>query len=221
MAALIASFIFVFLAEMADKTQLLVMAFASRYSASKVLIAVFLAAILNFSLAVAAGYFLTVVIPMHIISFVAGLSFIVFGLWAMRAEKPEKDGKINSRFGPILTVAIAFFIAEMGDKTQLATMSLAVQYREPVSVLLGATLGIVIADALGIIVGLVLRRHLPERVIRFSSAAIFILFGFLSMYKVMQVRFDPIQILLVLSITAVLTALAASCILQGRLSNQR
>lgn len=207
MAAFIASLLFVFLAEMADKTQLLVIAFASRYSAAKVLIAVFLATLLNLSLAVAAGHFLTVLIPMHIISFIAGLSFIIFGLWTLRGDKAEKDSVKKSRLGPIFTVATAFFIAEMGDKTQLATISLAIQYQSMVNVLLGATLGMLIADAIGILAGLVLRKHLPERKIKFISASIFIFFGFFSVYKVMYSRLEPIGIVLALSLLAVGTAL--------------
>jgi len=207
MAAFITSLLFVFLAEMADKTQLLVIAFASRYSAAKVLIAVFLATLLNLSLAVAAGHFLTVLIPMHIISFIAGLSFIIFGLWTLRGDKAEKDSVKKSRLGPIFTVAIAFFIAEMGDKTQLATISLAIQYQSMVNVLLGATLGMLIADAIGILAGLVLRKHLPERKIKFISASIFIFFGFFSVYKVMYSRLEPIGIVLALSLLAVGTAL--------------
>ncbi len=214
MGPFVASLVFVFLAEMADKTQLLVMAFASRYSAVKVLIAVFFATLLNLSLAVAAGHFLTVVVPMHIISFVAGVSFIIFGLWTIRGDKPEEDGKRKSRFGPILTVAIAFFIAEMGDKTQLATISLAIQYRDTINVLLGATLGMVIADAIGIMVGLVLRKHIPQRLMKFISASIFILFGFISVYKIMHTRFDLIHTVLVLSLLGVGTALAVKYILR-------
>ncbi|TBR17428.1 TMEM165/GDT1 family protein, partial [bacterium] len=124
MTAFIASLIFVVLAEMGDKTQLLAMAFATRYSAHKVLIAVFLATLVNHALAVVFGHFLTVIIPMDIISFIAALSFIIFGLWTIRGDKLEGEDKKKSRFGPVLTVGIAFFLAEMGDKTQLATVSL-------------------------------------------------------------------------------------------------
>src|SRR3989338_5625205 len=142
---------FVVLAEMGDKTQPLAMAFAARYSASKVLLAVFIATLANHALAVAAGRFLTKVIPMDIISFAAALSFIIFGLWTIRGDKLEGHDKKESRFGPVATVAIAFFLAEMGDKTQLATISLAVKYQSVISVLMGTTLGMVIADAIGII----------------------------------------------------------------------
>lgn len=177
MAAFIASLMFIVLAEMGDKTQLLAMAFATRYSAQKVLIAVFLATLLNHSLAVAVGHFLTIVIPMEIISFIAALSFIFFGLWTLRGDKLGGEDKKENRFGPIVTVGIAFFLAEMGDKTQLATISLAVEYQNMFNVLIGTTLGMVIADAFGIIVGVVLKKHIPEKIIKWVSAGIFILYG--------------------------------------------
>jgi len=190
MTAFVASFIFVVMAEMGDKTQLLAMAFATRYSAYKVLLAVFLATSVNHALAVATGRFLTTVIPMDIISFVAAFSFIIFGLWTIRGDKLEDEYKKESRFGPIVTVGIAFFLAEMGDKTQLATMSLAVKYQSMINVLMGTTFGMIVADAIGIIVGIVMHKHIPERIIKWVSAGIFILFGLAGIYKILSVRPD-------------------------------
>ncbi|MCK9595082.1 MAG: TMEM165/GDT1 family protein [Candidatus Omnitrophica bacterium] len=186
MAAFIASFIFVVLAEMGDKTQLLAMAFASRYSARKVLIAVFLATVINHGLAVVVGHFLSVALPMKLISFVASLSFIGFGIWTLRGDKLNGEDKKESRFGPVLTVGIAFFLAEMGDKTQLATVALAVEYKNMINVLMGTTLGMVVADAIGIIAGTVMRKHVPEKIIKWVSAAIFILFGIAGMIKAVR-----------------------------------
>lgn len=188
MQAFIASFLFVALAEMGDKTQLLAMAFAMKYSAYQVLTAVFVATLLNHTLAVLAGHFLTVIIPLHIISFIAALSFIIFGLWTLRGDRLAGEEDRKERFGPIATVAIAFFLVEMGDKTQLATISLAVEYRNMLHVLLGTTLAMVAADAIGIIVGVVMRKHIPEKTIKWASAVIFILFGLHGIYKVLAGR---------------------------------
>ncbi len=202
MTAFIASFIFVLLAEMGDKTQLLAMAFATRFSPYKVLIAVFLATFLNHSLAVLTGHFLTVVVPMEIISLAAALSFIIFGLWTLRGDHLEGEDKKESKFGPILTVGIAFFLAEMGDKTQLATISLAIEYRNMLSVLMGTTLAMVVSDAIGIIVGVVLRKHIPEKTIKWFSAVIFIIFGLVGTYNVLSVKiglFYTFSILILLS----------------------
>ncbi|HSB80049.1 MAG TPA: TMEM165/GDT1 family protein [Candidatus Methylomirabilis sp.] len=179
MTAFVASLLFVTLAEMGDKTQLLAMAFATRFPAPTVLAAVFVATLLNHSLAVAAGRLLTTVIPLEAISLVAALSFILFGLWTIRGDSLEGEDQRRSAFGPFLTVAIAFFLAEIGDKTQLATISLAVKYETPLAVLLGTTAGMVVADSIGIILGIVLGKRLPDKLIRLLSAGVFIGFGFL------------------------------------------
>ena len=216
MTAFIASFIFVVLAEMGDKTQLLAMAFATRYSAYKVLLAVFLATLVNHALAVVTGRFLTTVIPMDIISFVAAFSFIVFGLWTIRGDKLEGEDKKESRFGPIVTVGIAFFLAEMGDKTQLATISLAVKYQSMINVLMGTTLGMIVADAIGIIVGIVMRKHIPERIIKWVSAGIFILFGLIGVYKILSARIDTKYVLFILLFLAACSACGAYYLSKAR-----
>ncbi|MCX5754267.1 MAG: TMEM165/GDT1 family protein [Candidatus Krumholzibacteria bacterium] len=209
MTAFLASLMFVVLAEMGDKTQLLAMAFATRYRSHKVLIAVFLATLANHSLAVAAGHFLSVVIPMDIISLVAAVSFVVFGLWTVRGDALEGEEKKESRFGPIVTVGIAFFLAEMGDKTQLATISLAVEYRNMLNVLMGTTLGMVIADTVGIVVGVVLCKHIPGRIIKWVSAGAFVLFGFVGVYRILSGRIGTISTLLVLCAMGLCTVWAA------------
>jgi putative Ca2+/H+ antiporter (TMEM165/GDT1 family) len=178
MDAFLASLALVTLAEMGDKTQLLAMAFATRFPARTVLLAVFLATFLNHALAVAAGRLLTTFVPLEMISLLAALSFILFGLWTLRGDTLQGEDKRFSGFGPLLTVAIAFFLAELGDKTQLATISLAVRYANPLGVLLGTTAGMIVADSIGIIIGIVLGKRLPEELIRWISAGIFIFFGF-------------------------------------------
>ncbi|MDD5166494.1 MAG: TMEM165/GDT1 family protein [Candidatus Omnitrophica bacterium] len=188
MIAFAASFMLVVLAEMGDKTQLLAMAFAMKYSTYKVLLAIFLATLLSNALAVTAGHFLTVVIPIDIISFVASLSFIIFGIWIIRGDGLEKQDKKESKFGPILTVGTAFFIAEMGDKTQLATISLAVKYQNILGVLMGTTLAMVVADAIGIIFGRAIHKRVSEEKIKWVAAAIFILFGIIGIYGVLSTR---------------------------------
>ena len=111
MTAFWASFIFVVLAEMGDKTQLLAMAFATRYTAAVVLSGVLAATALNHALAVAVGNYLTVFLPLQYIQFAAAVSFILFGLWTIRGDHLEGEDKRFS-FSPFWTVAIAFFFAE-------------------------------------------------------------------------------------------------------------
>lgn len=174
------------LAEMGDKTQLLAMAFATKYKASKVLIGVFIATILNHACAVAVGNLITRISSVQVwIQAIASLSFILFGLWTIRGDKLDGEENKKTRFGAVMTVAIAFFIAELGDKTQLATIALATKFpSNPIGILMGTTTGMLIADAIGIVVGVVMCKRIPERTIKLVSAGVFILFGFIGSFQV-------------------------------------
>lgn len=183
MEAFLTALFLVTIAEMGDKTQLLAMAFATKFKARKVLTGVFIATILNHALAVALGELLTTKIPISYIQITASISFIGFGLWTLRGDKLEGEDKKKTRFGPIGTVSIAFFIAELGDKTQLATIALAAKYHSPVYILMGTTIGMLVADALGIWLGVLMGKKIPEKVVKAVSAGIFILFGVLGLYS--------------------------------------
>jgi putative Ca2+/H+ antiporter (TMEM165/GDT1 family) len=180
------------LAEMGDKTQLLAMAFATRYRATYVLIGVFIATVLNHALAVVAGTLLANIPGGDTwVQSLAAMSFIFFGLWTIRGDTLDGEDKKVSRYGPIVTVGIAFFIAEMGDKTQVTTISLAATYaKHPGDVLLGTTTGMLIADAIGIVIGVVMHKHIPEATVKLVSAAMFILFGFWKTWEVLTGKFS-------------------------------
>jgi putative Ca2+/H+ antiporter (TMEM165/GDT1 family) len=180
--AFLTSLAFVVLAEMGDKTQLLAMAFASRIRWQTVMWGVFVATAANHLLAVLVGNYLTHLIPMVYIKIAAALSFIIFGLWTIRGDKLEDEDK-KYNFSPFWTVAIAFFLAEMGDKTQLATIALAADFGTIVPVWAGTTAGMLIADAIGIIVGIVLHKKLPEKQVKWFAAITFILFGVWGLYE--------------------------------------
>lgn len=203
----------VVLAEMGDKTQLLAMAFATKYKASKVMLGVFIATIFNHALAVAVGNYITRFQSAETwIQGIASLSFIFFGLWTIRGDKLEGEENRTSQYGAVATVAIAFFIAEMGDKTQLATIALATKFPEnPLWLLVGTTTGMMIADAIGIIVGIVMCKRIPERTIKLVSAAAFIFFGFIGSYQVASEKLQLEANLIVLGLTgiAVLTGAIA------------
>lgn len=174
--------VMVVLAEMGDKTQLLAMAMATRFRASSVLWGVLIATLLNHALAVALGTYLGASFDLAGVQSVAAASFILFGLWTIRGDHLEGEEKRKAVFGPVVTVTIAFFIAEMGDKTQLATVALAARYNSPVATLLGTTTGMLIADAIGIYVGVVAGKRIPERLIKWFSALVFIGFGYAGLY---------------------------------------
>ena len=215
----------VVLAEMGDKTQLLAMAFATKYKAWKVMIGVFIATVLNHALAVALGSYITQFSGLSTwISAAAYLSFIFFGLWTIRGDCLEGEENRKTRFGVIITVAIAFFIAELGDKTQLATIALAAQYpQSSVPVLMGTTTGMLIADAIGIVIGVVLHKRLPERLVKFVSAGAFIVFGFIGGYNVLTEKFAlklP-ETLLILVALAIVTAAFALKLVKKELSQPK
>ena len=185
----------VVLAEMGDKTQLLAMAFAARFRWQAVLWAVFAATLVNHLMAVALGNVITQFLPIAWIKLAAGASFIAFALWTLRGDHLEGEEQRQGR-SPFWTVAVAFFLAEMGDKTQLMTIALAaeeavkvggigwlVKAREIVPVWMGTTCGMLIADSIGIVIGIVLHKHIPERVVKWVAACCFAGFGLLGLHE--------------------------------------
>lgn len=172
------SFFLIFVAEMGDKTQLVALAFATRYGPFLVLGGILLATLVVLLASVVVGEVLGLALPDFWLALAAGLAFIFFGLWTLRGDSLE-DGETSRfrRFGPFLTVAGTFFLAELGDKSMLATITLAAHYQSLVPVWLGATLGMVAANALAIVVGTVLGRRLPVTAIKYGAAAIFIITG--------------------------------------------
>jgi putative Ca2+/H+ antiporter (TMEM165/GDT1 family)/putative Mn2+ efflux pump MntP len=201
---------------MGDKTQLLAMAFATRFPARTVLAAVFTATLLNHAMAVAAGQLLSTVIPVDVIAFVAAFSFILFGLWTIRGDTLEGEDQRKNAHGPFLTVGIAFFLAEIGDKTQLATISLAVEYGDALAVLLGTTTGMVVADGIGIALGATLGKRLPDALIRLVSAGVFVGFGLFGVGTELRHWLPPTAAGAIVLGTAVVTLLAAHALFLAR-----
>jgi putative Ca2+/H+ antiporter (TMEM165/GDT1 family) len=208
LAVFTAAFLLIVLAEMGDKTQFVAMSFATKYNPYKVLFAIFLATVANFAIVVVIGQLLTNVVPLDVISVFASISFIGFGFWMLREEKVKSENMKASRFGVVGTVGIAFFIAEFGDKTQLATLSLAAQYQNPVSVLIGATLAMIVADGIGIVIGVVLGKHIPQRILEWVSAVIFVLFGLIGLYEVLSIKIGLTYTAYILLLLAAFSALA-------------
>ncbi|GFP76611.1 TMEM165/GDT1 family protein [Clostridium fungisolvens] len=205
MASFIKALLLVVVAEMGDKTQLLAMAMASKYKAKQVLLGVLVATILNHALAVAVGSYLSTMIPMNVVKIVAAVSFLVFGLWTIRGDKLEDEENKKVKFGPIVTVAIAFFLAEMGDKTQLMTITIAAENTQPLFILMGTTVGMLIADGIGILGGAWMCRHIPEVYIKWVAGIVFMFFGTLTLYNsVSNSLLTPLYISLFLGILGVL-----------------
>ncbi|MCJ7709742.1 MAG: TMEM165/GDT1 family protein [Chloroflexi bacterium] len=179
MDAFLLSFGVIFLAELGDKSQLMAMAFAKRYRAWTVLLAVTVATLLVHAGSVLVGAAFALAFPTSLIQVVAGIAFFVFAAWTLRGDElGESDEGRARRTGrwALLTIGTAFFLAELGDKTMLATITLATT-EEPIGTWLGSTAGMVAADALAIAVGAILGTRLPERAVKVLAAATFVLFG--------------------------------------------
>jgi Ca2+/H+ antiporter, TMEM165/GDT1 family len=181
---LLKAFLFIFMAEMGDKTQILAMTFATQYRTSKVLAGVFIGSTLNHGLAVILGVYLSSLININVIQLIAAGAFIGFSLWTLKKDDNEdgEEGKKNT-FGPVATVAMAFFIGELGDKTQLTAVTLATDARFPLFILMGTVAGMIATSAMGIFVGSRLGKKIPEHAIKFGAAAIFMFFGVLKLFE--------------------------------------
>lgn len=204
-AAFLIAFVLVGLAELGDKSQLLLLGFAARHRPVKVIIGAAIAIFTLQAIGVLAGGLIGAYLPHTIIAVVAGLLFIGFGVvtWRAREGDSEEGTTRPGRFGPVLTVAAALFIAELGDKTQVMTMTIAADpaastralgalgtgLAAPVAgafstgfgVWLGSSLGFLAADMVAIVAGALLGARLPERTISRVSAVVFIAFGLITL----------------------------------------
>jgi putative Ca2+/H+ antiporter (TMEM165/GDT1 family) len=178
--AFLLSFGVIFLAELGDKSQLMALAFATRFPAIPVLIAITIATLIVHLASVALGATVALALPTNVIAIVAGLAFLVFAGWTLRGDRldegDEEKARRDARRSVIVTVGTAFFLAELGDKTMLATITLATNHGA-LGTWLGSTAGMVAADAIAIAVGKVLGTRLPERAIRIGAAVAFVVFG--------------------------------------------
>lgn len=177
MEAIINSFLLVAAAEMGDKTQLLAFVLATRFrKPGAVLAGIFVATLLNHLLATLFGSWIAATVPANYIKWILSATFIGFAIWVLIPDKDEGATK-NSRHGAFITTLILFFIAEMGDKTQLSTVALAVQYKSMGLVTLGSTMGMMFSDSLAVIFGEKLTQRISMDWVRRAAALLFFLFG--------------------------------------------
>lgn len=178
---MIRAFIIITIAEMGDKTQLLAMTFATKYNTKKVLIGVGIGSMLNHGLAILFGTILARYIDLNYLQILGGAMFLIFGLWGLRTDDGDED-EVKEKYGPVLTVALAFFIGELGDKTQLAAMTISTYANFATFVLAGTVLGMVFTSSIGIFVGVKIGDRVPEIYIKLLSSIIFLIFGFTKLY---------------------------------------
>ena len=204
--AFLISFVLVGLAELGDKSQLLLLGFAARYRPFKVVLGAAIAIAILQAVSVGLGQAVGALLPERLVAFVAGALFVGFGIvtWrgASSAEEDEEGGRTLA-LGPVLTVAAALLLAELGDKTQLMTVSIAADPAAALRTLgaiaegitapaagalstafgvwLGSSVGFLLADAIAIVVGAVLGAKLPKQTIARFSGVIFVLFGLITL----------------------------------------
>ena len=184
MEAFFVSTAIVALAEMGDKTQLLSLVLAARFRKPwPIVLGILVATLANHALAGAVGAWVTTVLGPQALRWVLGLSFIAMAVWMLIPDKLDDDGEGKGvRLGVFGTTVVAFFIAEMGDKTQIATVMLAAQYNAYLWVVAGTTLGMMIANAPVVWLGDRLVKKVPIRLVHIISAVIFLVLGLLALF---------------------------------------
>lgn len=186
MEVVVSSFLLVAASEMGDKTQLLAFSLATRFRKPWVVMAgILMATLANHTLASSVGSWISTHVPARVMAAVLAVTFIAFGLWTLKPDTLEESGK-PPRFGAFLTTTILFFLAEMGDKTQLATLAVAARYQSVVLVTIGTTLGMLVSDGLAVFLGEKLAGRVQMKWLRWFAAALFFLFGAVSLWSAVR-----------------------------------
>lgn len=183
MEALLISTGVVALAEIGDKTQLLAFILAARFKKPLPIIAgILCATLINHGLAGALGAWITSVVNPDVMRWILGLSFIGMAIWTMIPDKiEEEETQVAKRFGVFTATLVTFFLAEMGDKTQLATVALAAHYGAPLMVVAGTTLGMLLADVPAVFVGNKFAEKIPMNLVHSIAAGVFAIIGLLTL----------------------------------------
>ena len=168
------------LAEIGDKTQLLALVLATRYRRPvPIILGILVATLVNHAIAGAVGAWLAALIGPVAMRWILGLSFIAMAIWTLIPDKYEEQTAKPPRFGIFGATVIAFFLLEMGDKTQIATIALAARYPSLAAVVAGTTLGMLLANVPAVLLGDVAARKLPLRLVHGIAAAVFFVLGVL------------------------------------------
>jgi putative Ca2+/H+ antiporter (TMEM165/GDT1 family) len=184
--ALLSSLGMVAFAEMGDKTQLLSFVLAARFRGQQwpIIAGIFIATIVNHALAALAGDWVAMKVSPDVLRWVLGLAFLAFAAWALVPDTLDEANEKNNKHGAFLTTLVMFFLAEMGDKTQLATVALGAQFGNLLAVTTGTTLGMMAANVPAVLLGESLAKRFPLSKMRFVAAALFAIFGALILLKV-------------------------------------
>ncbi|KKO65749.1 hypothetical protein VM94_00563 [Janthinobacterium sp. KBS0711] len=166
------------LAEIGDKTQLLAFLLAAKFRKPlPIVLAIFVATIANHAFAAAVGAWITSMLGPDVLRWVLGVSFLAMAAWTLIPDKLDEDETKLAKYGVFLTTLIAFFMAEMGDKTQVATVALAARYHDIVSVVLGTTFGMMLANVPAVYLGDRIANRVSLRLVHGIAALVFAVLG--------------------------------------------
>lgn len=166
------------LAEIGDKTQLLAFLLAAKFRKPlPIVLAILVATIANHAFAAAVGAWITSMLGPDVLRWVLGVSFLAMAAWTLIPDKLDEDETKLARYGVFLTTLIAFFMAEMGDKTQVATVALAARYHDIVSVVLGTTFGMMLANVPAVYLGDKIANRVSLRLVHGIAALVFAVLG--------------------------------------------
>jgi len=166
------------LAEIGDKTQLLALVLAAKFRKPvPIILGILIATLVNHALAGAAGAWISAIVGPTAMRWILGLSFVAMAVWTLIPDKYEDEPDTAPRFGVFATTLMAFFLVEMGDKTQIATVALAAKYSSLMGVVAGTTCGMMLANVPAVLLGDVAARKLPMRLVHGIAAAIFLVLG--------------------------------------------
>ena len=171
------SFLLISLTEMGDKTQLLAFVLATRFKKPWTIFAgIFVATVLNHLLAASFGVYISNIVSPLILKRILASIFLIFAVWILI---PDKDDGLSEtrKWGAFLTTVVTFFLAEMGDKTQIATVTLAAKYHDLILVTIGTTIGMMLTDGLAVFFGDKMTRFIPMKWIHLSAAILYIIFA--------------------------------------------
>ena len=184
MEALVVSIGVVALAEIGDKTQLLALILASRFQQPvPIILGIFIATLINHGLAGAVGMWITLLVDPSVLRWILGLSFIGMAIWTLIPDEiEENETHLGHSLGVFGATFITFFLAEMGDKTQIATVALTAHYSAPLLVIAGTTLGMLLADVPAVYIGNKFATKIPMKVVHYIAAFIFLLMGVFSIF---------------------------------------
>jgi len=173
------------LGEMGDKTQLLAMLLAVRFrTPAPIIFGIFVATLLNHAAAGLVGGWIANALGPTLLRWVVGVSFVAMAGWMLIPDKIDDDATTTQRFGVFGTTLTAFFLAEMGDKTQIATVALAARYQDLIAVVAGTTLGMLLADVPAVFIGDRIAQKLPMKLVHGIAAATFAVLGVATLYNV-------------------------------------